>query len=96
MAKTTLRQSIEDGERGGFVTRLYEAYCALRVAGNKVDRAFCLADMGNRRKMLVALPGCDGKDGIGDYQFLSRKLEEQFPALLHLDAETDNPHQFRF
>ncbi len=93
---TTLRKSIEAGERGHFVTRLYEAYCALRDAGNKVSRACQVADLANRRKMDEALPGCTGEDGDLDYQFLARRLEEQYPALLHLDDEVFNPHQFQF
>ena len=96
----TLRESIEAGQRGSFVTRLYEAYCKLREAGNMVSRAYQVADLENRRKMNVSFPisicGAKIEDDDWDYGFLARRLEEQYPVLLQLDDETDNPHQFQF
>lgn len=90
----TLRQSIENGERGIFVTNLYYTYQVLRSAGNMTARLLRVADRENTEKLKVAFPGCEKEDG--DPLFLARKLEEQYPALLHLDDDTENPHQFEF
>jgi len=86
----TIRQAIENGVHGGFVTKLYEAYNALKDAENKILRAFRHADMIYRKKMGEAVPGCDTNEGW-DTGFMIRKLEEQFPFLTRLDDETADP-----
>ena len=85
---------------GGFVTALYEAYVAIGEADHRACRAFQLADLDNRRKLVAALPGITSDGHSWDTGFLKtplqEALEEQFPALRHLDDEVDDPHQFTF